>query len=71
MLFFLKHRIRNVHQSTEQTVTVQMFLSVNVIYQNCIQEEGPKYRKGKGHPTTAHEVPEGEQMYSSTLQPRR
>ena len=26
-----------------------------------------KGKKGKGHPRTGHEVPEGEQMYSSTL----
>ena len=50
--------------------------SVNALYKNILFSEIHKNKftlwaeykaKGKGHPITGHEVPEGEQMYSSTL----
>ena len=39
----------------------------NATHQTCINDRSVCKGKGKGHPRTGHESPEGEQIYSSTL----
>jgi len=70
---FEKYEIDECKKPLEHSGIIGLYITC---FNNCKSifcPRGTFIRKGKDkvHPRTVHEGPEGEQIYSSTLQPRR